>query len=214
MSNLREISVDECRAVFGGNSDNEEPVITVSGRKLYYNSTLIWDYQQDIGFGSGVFGSTGSGGFGNLTLPEGWDFGWVDTNDDGVPDSPEIVVTASGTSAEANLAATIAARETDLFLAQYGFFFGAVGGDLAAALTSAGVPGIVANGLAGTAASIGVATSIPDILGNARSTLYEAVFQDALRDIHANPSQYSNWMQNPFTGNYFDANSAPYNQFD
>lgn len=95
MSNLREISVDECRAVFGGNSDNVEPEITVSGRKLYYDSTLIWDFQQDIGFGSGAFGSTGNGGFGNLTLPAGWDLGWVDTNDDGVPNSPEIVVIAT-----------------------------------------------------------------------------------------------------------------------
>lgn len=93
MSNLREISVAECKAVFGGNSDNEEPIITVSGSKLYYESTLIWDFQQDIGFGSGVFGPAGNGGFGNLTLPEGWDLGWVDTNDDGVPDSPPIVVT-------------------------------------------------------------------------------------------------------------------------
>ena len=69
----------------------------MSGSKLYYESTLIWDFQQDIGFGSGVFGPAGSGGFGNLTLPAGWDLGWVDTNDDGVPDSPPIVVTASVT---------------------------------------------------------------------------------------------------------------------
>ena len=98
MSNLREISVAECKAVFGGNSDNEEPIITVSGSKLYYESTLIWDFQQDIGFGSGVFGPAGNGGFGNLTLPEGWDLGWVDTDNDGVPDSPPIVVTASVTN--------------------------------------------------------------------------------------------------------------------
>jgi hypothetical protein len=94
MSNLREISVAECKAVFGGNGDSEEPVITVTGRKLYYDSVMVWDFGQVNGYGPDSFGAAGGGGgFGNSPLPEGWDLGWVDTNNDGVPDSPPIIVT-------------------------------------------------------------------------------------------------------------------------
>lgn len=91
MGNMREISIDECRKVSGGSVIE---TIVVTGAKVLrddggYSS---WGYGGSSygGYtsysGSGYYGSGG----GAVQGPQ-----MVDTDGDGVPDSPEIVVTAS-----------------------------------------------------------------------------------------------------------------------
>jgi hypothetical protein len=91
MGNMREISIEECNAVFGGTDPDEDVGTVVTGGKKYYDNSI----SSFGGFGSGSFGYGGWGGLGDFTPPEGYDLAMVDTDDDGVPDSPGIVVTAS-----------------------------------------------------------------------------------------------------------------------
>jgi hypothetical protein len=210
MGNMREISIEECNAVFGGTDPDEDVGTVVTGGKKYYDNSI----SSFGGFGSGSFGYGGWGGLGDFTPPEGYDLAMVDTDDDGVPDSLPIVVTAGGTALEAGLADAIASRHTDTAIAIMGFLTGTLGWELAVALRAVGVSEIATASIVGTLTANGVPTSLPDIVGQMRSELYDVVFDTTLNDIHNNPDKYQRWMQNPFNGDFFDANSPPYNQFD
>ncbi len=96
MGNMREISLDECRRVSGGGD------IVVTGRKTVpkHENNAVDDLVRirDSGWGDDYdrfdddSGGRGGGGGDAAEEPE-----LVDTDGDGVPDSPEIVVTATVT---------------------------------------------------------------------------------------------------------------------
>ena len=107
---MREISIEECRAVFGG-TELTEPEIVVTGAKKFDASIYL---NSSGGYGTG-FGFTGYGGGTGillaLTLPEGWNveaaegqisgdgLPLVDANGDGYYDNAEIVVFSGPASA-------------------------------------------------------------------------------------------------------------------
>ena len=85
MGNMREISIEECNAVFGGND-----TITVTGNKTRpgnTDSSAIYGHM----YGGSILPS------GIMSNPEVAEPALVDTDGDQVPDSPEIVVTAGVT---------------------------------------------------------------------------------------------------------------------
>lgn len=213
MGNMREISIEECRAVFGG-TELAEPEIVVTGAKKFDASIYL---NSNGGYGTG-FGFTGYGGgtgnLLNLPLPAGWDLGMVDTDNDGVPDSPQIIVTAAGTSVEANLADTIASRTANNTIIVLGFLTGAMGWELATALRAIGLSEAVTGGIIGTLTVSGVSTSAPDMIAGTRTQLYDVLYDETLNDIHNNPDKYKHWMQNPLNGEFFDATSPPFTQLD
>lgn len=92
MGNMREISVQECKAVFGGTDEPEEPGTIVTAPKSYQPSTAFYDSTWVFGSGGGFslagfaeqFHSRGLEII-NGTHPITAD----DTNGDGIPDWQE-----------------------------------------------------------------------------------------------------------------------------
>lgn len=152
MSNMREISVEECNAVFGGEADE----IVVTGLRLIADDGRSWSLSYGFsgisygGYGGGYGGGGGGVGSGELPFPEGWDTGpflgsLVDTDGNGTLDSVEIVVNAFEPTTPLN------------YVDIGGGFWGLVGG-LTFSLDS--VPGIyVGVGAPGAHVGIGVSPS-------------------------------------------------------
>lgn len=101
MSNMREINIEECKLVSGGEAP---PGTVVTGGRPWWENLpgLVYSYASGtFSFAPNPtsFGSSGSGStsMANWTLPAGWDMGTitnnlVDTDGDGTLDSLEIVV--------------------------------------------------------------------------------------------------------------------------
>jgi hypothetical protein len=195
--------------------------IVVTGKK-----TVVEDYLE-------LFITGGSGGF--------WGFGltpvnsWLDDLMAGNNDDPgsgfdplgdddgdgiangdeEIVVTSELTQREAMIVDALATRQTNQFLAEWGFALGTIGFyGLPEMLVAAGVNARIAGGLTGMVAVSGAPTDLPSSLNEFRSIMHDMLVRELTRDIQENPDRYRTWLYNPFDRTVFDGNDRQYNQID
>ncbi len=173
---LRVLSYDEMLSVAGGD-------IVVTGHRPSGGGDSWWDripgltydYTAGIFSGSSYF-NYGGGGGSNSTAPEPEpEPELVDTDGDGVPDSPEIVVVAGLNHDQIVIANHWANEQAMIDILLYGALAGVAALDLASLLELGGMGAAEARGAAGAAEAAG-APSVATLLQNLHPLLVDTYF--------------------------------------